>query len=189
MCYPADLCASATSASSPTGVALNSSPCAFSCWQQQQVSRDPPAVLRHCAPCGSVRNVAVPWSYWNGSPRFSCDSVPLPRQSSSNHETIFLNSIFSHPPGRSLEVCPGADSATHPHEFLAVPSHASSISRLQPHLRVAFPLCPSGWVAFKTHNGRGPNPASFKRLYRKRPAETFHLDLEILVTGSLPIQH
>jgi len=84
---------------------------------------------------------------------------------------------------------PGADSATHPHEFLAVPSHASSISRLQPHLRVAFPPCPSGWVAFKTHNGRGPNPASFKRLYRKRPAETFHLDLEIVVTGSLPIQH
>src|SRR5260370_25314664 len=104
-------------------------------------------------------------------------------------KTIFLNSTFSHPPGRSPDVCPCADSATLTHEFLAVPSHASSISRLQPHLHVAFPPRPSGWVAFKTHNGRGPNAASFKRLYRKRPGGNFLPRPWNLVTGSLQIQH
>ena len=111
MCYPDALCASATSASSPTGVALNASPCALSCYQRHQVSRDQPAVRHLCGQCGSVRNAAGPWSYWNGSPLFNCDSVPLPRQLSSNHETIFLNSTFSHAPKRLPEVCPCANSA------------------------------------------------------------------------------
>jgi hypothetical protein len=61
---------------------------------------------------------------------------------------------------------------TYQHEFLNVPSYASSISRLQPHLQRVFPPHPSDSVTFQTHNGRGPNWASFKRLYRKRPGRT-----------------
>ena len=178
MCYPDDLCASATSASSPTGIALNSSPCALSCWQRQQVSRDQPAVLHLCAHCGSVRNAAVPWFYWSGSPQFSCGSVPLPRPLPNNHENDLSQLDFFAPSGAVARCVPVRGlSDTQPHEFLAVPSHASSISRLQPHLHVAFPPRPSGWVAFKTHNGRGPNGASFKRLYRKRPGGHFSLHL------------
>jgi hypothetical protein len=112
MSYPDDLCASATSVFSPIGAALNPSPCALTCWQRRQVSRDQPAVRHLCAPCGSVRNAAVPWSYWNDSPRFSCAFVPLPRPSFSNHEAIFLNSNSWHRPRRSPHVCPCAHSAT-----------------------------------------------------------------------------
>src|SRR5580692_5409616 len=118
MCYPDDLCASVTSASSPTVIALTWALCALSYCQQQQVSRDQLAVLHLHAQCGNVRNAAVPWSYWNDSPRFSCGSVPLPRTSPSNHENDLSQLDFFAPSGAVARCVPVRGlSHTYPHEF------------------------------------------------------------------------
>ena len=170
MCYPDDLCAFATSVSSPTGIALNASPCALSCYQRPPVSCDQPAVPHLCGQCGCVRNVALPWSYWNGLPQFSCGSAPLHPQLFSNHETIFLNSPFLHLPWVVVGGVPvRGPSKYFPTRIPEYSLHNRSISPLQTLLQRAPLRRPSGWVAFETHNGRGPNWASFKRLYRKRP--------------------
>ena len=90
MCCPEDLCASATSASSATGTALNSSLCALSYWQQRQVSRDPPAVLQRpmwqCPKCGGPMVLLERLTPAQLRPR------SLPRPLRGNHEAIFLTS-------------------------------------------------------------------------------------------------
>ena len=151
----------------------------MSYWLRQQFFRDQLPSLRLCAPCGCVRNAAAPWSYWNGSPRSSCDSVPLRHPLPGNHEQIFLNSNCSHPPRWSSDVCPFAYSPTvTPHQFPNAPTHASSRSRFHPRRqRASTPAHPAHRHS-KRITTRGPNGASFKRLYRKRPAGHFFLSPE-----------
>jgi hypothetical protein len=46
---------------------------------------------------------------------------------------------------------------------------------LQPNSQGSSRPAPPGFAIFKIHNTHGPNPASFKRLYRKRPGGRIHL--------------
>jgi hypothetical protein len=171
---PDDLYASVTSASSPTGIARHSSPCALSYWQRQQFCRDPLSSLRLCAPCGCVRNAAAPWSYWNGSPRSSCDSVPLRHPLPGSHEQIFLNSNFSHPPRWSSDVCPFADSPTVTHTNSRMPHpmlHSFPASTRAGNV-LLLPAHPARRHS-KPITGRGPNGLPSNGSIESDPAGTF----------------
>ena len=69
-------------------------------------TRSSSRMLHLRAPCGGVRNAAIPWSYWNDSPRFSCGSVPLPRPSPSNHENDLSQLDFFAPSGAVARCVP-----------------------------------------------------------------------------------
>ena len=58
-----------------------------------------------------------------------------------------------------------------------------------PTYNVLFPPHSSDSATFETHNCRGPNWASFKRLYQKRPGAQSSPSRRSFVSGSLPIQH